>query len=204
MIRRPPRSILFPYTTLFRSDLADLTPPAEVLGEGTWIVRAAGHLGERARAGQHGSNRPDRVSHLAGVQCLADAHHAVAGECVSQLLGYQRAGHGSTIDPARTGNRWPARWHRSGCARVAVLGPEGPTGRGVARPADDHRVARARGWSAAAAGGVQPVLVPVHDGLYPVPKPELVQDVSQVGLDGALRHDEIAGDLGVGAAADDQ
>src|SRR3712207_8928389 len=31
MIRRPPRSTLFPYTTLFRSDLAELDPvPAEL------------------------------------------------------------------------------------------------------------------------------------------------------------------------------
>src|SRR2546427_5144648 len=29
MIRRPPRSTLFPYTTLFRSYVADITSPAE-------------------------------------------------------------------------------------------------------------------------------------------------------------------------------
>src|SRR3712207_6852957 len=36
MIRRPPRSTLFPYTTLFRSEAADRAPgpdPAEHLGE---------------------------------------------------------------------------------------------------------------------------------------------------------------------------
>src|SRR5258706_8653170 len=35
MIRRPPRSTLFPYTTLFRS-LRDLTPPELVNFRATW------------------------------------------------------------------------------------------------------------------------------------------------------------------------
>src|SRR5256885_2806725 len=33
MIRRPPRSTLFPYTTLFRSALADLGDPAAAIAE---------------------------------------------------------------------------------------------------------------------------------------------------------------------------
>src|SRR3712207_6985779 len=33
MIRRPPRSTLFPYTTLFRSDLAQRTNPGGIRGE---------------------------------------------------------------------------------------------------------------------------------------------------------------------------
>src|SRR5439155_8014071 len=41
MIRRPPRSTLFPYTTLFRSELS-LTADAPALGEG---VRCAGRDG---------------------------------------------------------------------------------------------------------------------------------------------------------------
>src|SRR2546429_6608904 len=35
MIRRPPRSTLFPYTTLFRSNFADVPHP-----EGTWLFAA--------------------------------------------------------------------------------------------------------------------------------------------------------------------
>src|SRR2546430_7706475 len=55
MIRRPPRSTLFPYTTLFRSDrverLADLDR-----------VEAAGRLveDEDGRVGEHGVGQPDR------------------------------------------------------------------------------------------------------------------------------------------------
>src|SRR5690242_21095794 len=38
MIRRPPRSTLFPYTTLFRSVVVDLTSPrAEVVDDGAAI-----------------------------------------------------------------------------------------------------------------------------------------------------------------------
>src|SRR3712207_8720563 len=40
MIRRPPRSTLFPYTTLFRSDVQDLNAAAD--GEGRHAARAGG------------------------------------------------------------------------------------------------------------------------------------------------------------------
>src|SRR2546430_11504099 len=48
MIRRPPRSTLFPYTTLFRSILDDSDPPPgtplqDVLGE---VVRSEEHTSE--------------------------------------------------------------------------------------------------------------------------------------------------------------
>src|SRR5689334_23804695 len=52
MIRRPPRSTLFPYTTLFRSDRAPARPPPR--------VRRRGHAGQRARPGA--ARRPDRKS----------------------------------------------------------------------------------------------------------------------------------------------
>src|SRR2546430_8482805 len=43
MIRRPPRSTLFPYTTLFRSDQFTLNPPAATkLGGLHWGVYASG------------------------------------------------------------------------------------------------------------------------------------------------------------------
>src|SRR5260221_1505163 len=36
MIRRPPRSTLFPYTTLFRSHRPDLAPPARLPATRSW------------------------------------------------------------------------------------------------------------------------------------------------------------------------
>src|SRR2546426_12616454 len=46
MIRRPPRSTLFPYTTLFRSRAEDLTRPGHVLplrAMSGGVLRRAGH-----------------------------------------------------------------------------------------------------------------------------------------------------------------
>src|ERR1051326_6832555 len=42
MIRRPPRSTLFPYTTLFRSPLGAVAPPLGV-GGGALQIRRVGH-----------------------------------------------------------------------------------------------------------------------------------------------------------------
>src|SRR3712207_8153166 len=41
MIRRPPRSTLFPYTTLFRSDRPN-GPPVAVLGHALWQAQFGG------------------------------------------------------------------------------------------------------------------------------------------------------------------
>src|SRR5256885_10862476 len=55
MIRRPPRSTLFPYTTLFRSDLPGHVPPVEpdalatVGGRTEGYVHARGELGVTPR-----------------------------------------------------------------------------------------------------------------------------------------------------------
>src|SRR5256886_7759516 len=43
MIRRPPRSTLFPYTTLFRSDLGPLTAALAAVRSFGWIVFASRH-----------------------------------------------------------------------------------------------------------------------------------------------------------------
>src|SRR5258708_16074040 len=68
MIRRPPRSTLFPYTTLFRSpayDLVDGVVPAHVLADGE--QRAIGpeysSRVQPARAGEHALGRAQRVGH---------------------------------------------------------------------------------------------------------------------------------------------
>src|SRR5258706_7756057 len=51
MIRRPPRSTLFPYTTLFRSDIfgdagADHVDPAEAALDGIYVIRSEEHTSE--------------------------------------------------------------------------------------------------------------------------------------------------------------
>src|SRR5260370_34239067 len=64
MIRRPPRSTLFPYTTLFRSHPRDGTANGKMRGHET-------------RPGPHGSGRPTHTSDL----CLqvVCSHIALAG-----------------------------------------------------------------------------------------------------------------------------
>src|SRR5690349_23450346 len=63
MIRRPPRSTLFPYTTLFRSDLAQR-------GLGSRI----GHEGERGSSGRGAGDRGDYRSeeHTSELQSRRD------------------------------------------------------------------------------------------------------------------------------------
>src|SRR5260221_6881275 len=60
MIRRPPRSTLFPYTTLFRSDLAHLDVRPRLLGDlhqGRWDA------GRRARQGRSEEHTSELQSH---------------------------------------------------------------------------------------------------------------------------------------------
>src|SRR3712207_8157256 len=65
MIRRPPRSTLFPYTTLFRSDddVLDVVP-GPVVGDRVQVAGPPVELGVRRVAARQGAAevaRPDRV-----------------------------------------------------------------------------------------------------------------------------------------------
>src|SRR2546430_6237788 len=58
MIRRPPRSTLFPYTTLFRSDLREMLQDAEALGVSLPIAaQTLSCFDEASRAGDRKSTR---------------------------------------------------------------------------------------------------------------------------------------------------
>src|SRR3989441_13198154 len=67
MIRRPPRSTLFPYTTLFRSSLGEMVE--------------VGLIALAAR--RHGEGRPDTAARAAGAAVL----YALAAGTVVSLLG---------------------------------------------------------------------------------------------------------------------
>src|SRR3712207_6851785 len=60
MIRRPPRSTLFPYTTLFRSRVVRPDHRRHVLGLGVHEVRPAGEVDGRLR--EHLVHRDRRVA----------------------------------------------------------------------------------------------------------------------------------------------
>src|SRR5256886_6913306 len=104
MIRRPPRSTLFPYTTLFRSVLRDLARR-----HADTVLRDAQQ--NPRRPGVHGSLRLWRLRSLRDPQLLAELRHAVA-------------------EPGRgfRGRQYPRRWRiRTGVAPggAAAETPEG-------------------------------------------------------------------------------
>src|SRR3989442_7451910 len=68
MIRRPPRSTLFPYTTLFRSLAAETTDPLDAANEvGAGLRLHTAQLARRRRSEEHTSelqSRPHLVCRL--------------------------------------------------------------------------------------------------------------------------------------------
>src|SRR3712207_7873597 len=66
MIRRPPRSTLFPYTTLFRSDplLARLTELRPVLRHRRVVVQLAAVVQHRTGQSHHGLRRDRKSTRL--------------------------------------------------------------------------------------------------------------------------------------------
>src|SRR3712207_8188209 len=71
MIRRPPRSTLFPYTTLFRSD-DDLADAAELHGPQIHVVTdddsGFARVGPRRRTAVHGDVVPRSEEHTSELQ----------------------------------------------------------------------------------------------------------------------------------------
>src|SRR2546422_4269660 len=62
MIRRPPRSTLFPYTTLFRSESAAVQHIVVVFHEGRWTPRTAEDVELTASGGQYLLDKRDPIS----------------------------------------------------------------------------------------------------------------------------------------------
>src|SRR3989441_7408842 len=99
MIRRPPRSTLFPYTTLFRSHVMR---DAELVGDepriGDRVERAAGPVGDRVAVAEqlHGGAH-DIVARLHEQRCGDGGVHAT-GHGHQDALGHRCR----TADSART------------------------------------------------------------------------------------------------------
>src|SRR3712207_9312119 len=104
MIRRPPRSTLFPYTTLFRSVVEDVRPGAGVVDLALHVEEA----GQRRDVGVvPGGLAHDRVRGVDGAgRAVAAAveglpgEHAVAGGLVEDAVDHEGADRGG---PAGTG-----------------------------------------------------------------------------------------------------
>src|SRR3989441_11499671 len=89
MIRRPPRSTLFPYTTLFRS--CRLEPALVYAGEGNLPDRA---VGERRPLGGVEVTRPDEHDVVGGNRLEAGNRGGEAGPAPAREDGERHAGIG--------------------------------------------------------------------------------------------------------------
>src|SRR3989475_5386211 len=106
MIRRPPRSTLFPYTTLFRSYARTRNPTREVLERNVAALEG----------GRHGFAFASGLAALDAVlKLLSAGDHVVSGENVyggshrPKTLGWARPGLQITfVDAAPTANNPPA------------------------------------------------------------------------------------------------
>src|SRR3712207_1290822 len=148
MIRRPPRSTLFPYTTLFRSRADDVPGPAPLV-----VRRLRGPLAAR---------RDHRVRRCAGaLMALSafDLYSVGIGPSSSHTVGPMRAAKmfvdglaeaGRLRDVARVQaelfGSLGATGHGHGSAKAVVLGLEGEEPATVDTDSSDERVAGVRAY----------------------------------------------------------
>src|SRR5438093_12223745 len=92
MIRRPPRSTLFPYTTLFRS--APGARPAAGRGDGGALPARAAPLHERGRGGGTAGLRREAVAGLEGEVKRGPARRSVGSGGESFLVVHGRVREG--------------------------------------------------------------------------------------------------------------
>src|SRR3712207_3223444 len=100
MIRRPPRSTLFPYTTLFRSlsQFAQQVPGVPVIGVLAHLIAAASTSQERASARERVLSRVGTsLAMAAGRQAICEQAVQAARELLDGLHGAWAAV--STMDP---------------------------------------------------------------------------------------------------------
>src|SRR3712207_9570759 len=118
MIRRPPRSTLFPYTTLFRSVAMDAARTAKRLGADTKIVYRRGEqeLPARLEEIQHAKEEGIEFLFLSSpIEILGDENAWVRGaKCIRMQLGEAdesgRAAFSKRSEERRVGKECRSRW----------------------------------------------------------------------------------------------
>src|SRR5256885_456587 len=161
MIRRPPRSTLFPYTTLFRSVLArplapgdqaahvDLADQIEVGRGGPARRRALGHEApDGADALGHGALRRDNVPREDGAAGARAAERADVEPALGRQSARLRRRGGETRRRPVAGGRCLDRWSRGGGRRGRARPDPArrrPHRRGGAPPARPARGREQRG-----------------------------------------------------------
>src|SRR2546429_1495384 len=81
MIRRPPRSTLFPYTTLFRSDVANVMASETKLFD----VRVNGRTGQKAQLRERIIQLNEEIAGLTAQETAKDQEIARSEEHTSEL-----------------------------------------------------------------------------------------------------------------------
>src|ERR1039458_6792370 len=122
MIRRPPRSTLFPYTTLFRSDPGDFDLRWHLQAAEIAVVRAAsGPRTQHGLAAFHGAVA--FAAHTRRPAIFVEFHHEANRQPFAQKRG---AGGATTVDGipsdaiARKSQREPNRFRQPACLRSLV------------------------------------------------------------------------------------
>src|SRR3712207_7206374 len=116
MIRRPPRSTLFPYTTLFRSSPTRPSPSSGQIGRRCTVPPSAAMMSASQCAGGCGGGRSSGAAGGGGVLCSVTGVVRVQAEVGERGVGGTADG---PVD-AGLGERVPARE-----AGVAALGQIG-------------------------------------------------------------------------------
>src|SRR2546426_4793143 len=101
MIRRPPRSTLFPYTTLFRSRVGADRVVAEVERDQRADDQHAAHHAERARAGAQGGSDAGARSeeHTSELQSPCNLVCRLLLEKKKKDTSHSNTAHGDSQDP---------------------------------------------------------------------------------------------------------
>src|SRR5260221_14118748 len=132
MIRRPPRSTLFPYTTLFRSQSGC-----------SFRIQSAFHRGRGARRDRsRGSGGCDYVHGIGGSQAAGGKSGAHFRAVQIREQGISRRAHADSRE--RTGN-WRQRIYRDGGGGFGGIGKKNHARGGRRRESGREKAARRRG-----------------------------------------------------------
>src|SRR3712207_9381024 len=106
MIRRPPRSTLFPYTTLFRSETTGGSPKDSAITEiGAVKIRGGVVLGEFQTLVDPGREIPPYISVLTGITSMMVAAAPRIGTVLPSFLEFARRS-----EERRVGKECRSRW----------------------------------------------------------------------------------------------
>src|SRR3712207_9494206 len=109
MIRRPPRSTLFPYTTLFRSDEGGRQQPGDLELQAVGVLRVEGLGGDVVRRPDERAGLQQRVADAGQLGERVDLPSQVV-EADGAAAGLRGAGRRTRSEERRGGKECRSRW----------------------------------------------------------------------------------------------